>query len=77
MLAQLRALDERRATIITAIVEQGKLTDELRAQLDAAQTKTALEDLYTPYKQKRRTRATIAREKGLQPLADLILRQEQ
>ena len=77
LLAQLRALDERRATIITAIVEQGKLTDELRAQLDAAQTKTALEDLYTPYKQKRRTRATIAREKGLQPLAGLILRQEQ
>ncbi len=74
-LEQLRTLDERRTAIIEAIGEQGKLTDELRRQLLAAETRTALEDLYAPYKQKRRTRATMAREKGLQPLADLILQQ--
>ncbi|MBC8164010.1 MAG: helix-hairpin-helix domain-containing protein, partial [Roseiflexaceae bacterium] len=75
LLEQLRSLDDRRATILAAIEEQGKLSDPLRAQIAAAATKTALEDLYAPYKQKRRTRATVAREKGLQPLADLILRQ--
>ncbi|GAB4209349.1 MAG: Tex family protein [Roseiflexaceae bacterium] len=75
LLESLRALDERRAAIIASIEEQGKLTPELRAQLLAATTKTELEDLYQPYKPKRRTRASIAREKGLQPLADLILRQ--
>ncbi|HEU4328667.1 MAG TPA: Tex family protein [Roseiflexaceae bacterium] len=75
LLESLRALDERRAAIIASIEEQGKLTPELRAQLLAATTRTELEDLYQPYKPKRRTRASIAREKGLQPLADLILRQ--
>ena len=74
-LVKLRALDERRQTIITAINDQGKLTPELRQKLLAAETMTTLEDLYLPYKQKRQTRATVAREKGLEPLAKLILRQ--
>lgn len=72
---KLRTLNDRRQTILKAIGEQGKLTPELEAKLAAAATLTELEDLYQPYKQKRRTRATIAREKGLEPLADLILRQ--
>jgi uncharacterized protein len=76
LLTRLRALDERRQTIIATIEAQGKLTPELRRQLLAAETRTALEDLYQPYKPKRRTRASIAREKGLQGLADLILKQE-
>ncbi len=74
-LDHLRAMDERRDTILASIEEQGKLTDELRLKIAAAETLTALEDLYQPYKPKRRTRASIAREKGLQPLADLILQQ--
>ena len=74
-LIRLRALDARRASVLTSIEEQGKLTDELRASIHAAQTMTALEDLYAPYKKKRRTRAMIAREKGLEPLAELILSQ--
>ena len=74
-LARLRALDERRATMLTTIEAQGKLTPELRAQIDAAATLTTLEDLYLPYRPKRRTRAIIARERGLQGLADLILQQ--
>ena len=65
-------LDERRGAILASIEEQGKLTDELRDRILAADTKQALEDLYLPYKPKRRTRATIAREKGLEPLADAI-----
>src|SRR3989304_7552510 len=69
------ALDEGRATILASIEEQGKLTDELRTKISAAATLTELEDLYAPYKPKRRTRASIAREHGLQPLADLILQQ--
>src|SRR5512140_2285234 len=72
---RLRGIDERRATILASIEEQGKLTDELREAINAAETMTALEDLYAPYKPKRRTRAMIAREKGLQPLADLVLAQ--
>ncbi len=72
---RLRALDERRAAVLASIEEQGKLTDELRQKIDAAETLTALEDLYAPYRPKRRTRASIAREKGLQGLADLILTQ--
>ncbi|GAB4495410.1 MAG: Tex family protein [Anaerolineales bacterium] len=72
---RLRALDERRTAIVKSIEEQGKLTPELHAQLDSAETLTALEDLYAPYKPRRRTRASIARERGLQPLADLILGQ--
>jgi uncharacterized protein len=70
-----RALDDRRAAIVANIAEQGKLTPELEAQLAAATSRTELEDLYAPYKQKRRTRASVARERGLQPLADLILTQ--
>ena len=72
-LVRLRALDERRASILASIEEQGKLTDELRESINAAVTMTALEDLYAPYKKKRRTRAMVAREKGLEPLAELIL----
>ncbi|RPJ51806.1 MAG: RNA-binding transcriptional accessory protein, partial [Chloroflexi bacterium] len=75
-LDRLRALEERRATVLASIEEQGKLTGELRQKIQAAETMTALEDLYQPYKPKRRTRASIAREKGLQGLADLILQQE-
>ena len=74
-LTRLRALDERRATMLTTIEAQGKLTPELRGQIDAAETLTALEDLYLPYRPKRRTRAIIARERGLAGLADLILQQ--
>ena len=75
-LIRLRGLDERRVSILASIEEQGKLTDELRAAITAAVTMTALEDLYAPYKKKRRTRAMVAREKGLEPLADLILKQD-
>ena len=64
-LEYLRNLDERRETIINSISEQGKLTDELAAAISEATTLAALEDLYRPYKQKRRTRATVAKEKGL------------
>ena len=74
-LGRLRTMDERRETILASIEEQGKLTVELRKQILLAPTPTALEDLYQPYKRKRRTRASMARDKGLQPLADLILRQ--
>ncbi len=76
-LETLRALEERRQAIIASIEEQGKMTPELQRQLLAAETRTALEDLYQPYKPKRRTRASIAREKGLQGLADMILQQLQ
>ncbi|HNR47441.1 MAG TPA: Tex-like N-terminal domain-containing protein, partial [Anaerolineaceae bacterium] len=72
---RLRTLDERRAAILTSIEEQGKLTDDLRQQIEAAENITTLEDLYLPYKPKRRTRASVAREQGLQGLADLILQQ--
>ncbi|MBL3558006.1 MULTISPECIES: Tex family protein [Marinobacter] len=71
-LRYLRELDDRRATILNSIEEQGKLTDELRASIDAADTKNRLEDLYLPYKPKRRTKAQIAREAGLEPLADAL-----
>ena len=75
-LQYLRSLQERRDTILTAIEEQGKLTEELAAAIQAAKTLAELEDLYRPYKQKRRTRATIAREKGLAPLAELLFAQK-
>jgi uncharacterized protein len=75
-LGQLRELDKRREAVLKSIDEQGKLTDELRAQIDAAPTLAALEDLYMPYKPRRRTRAMIAREKGLEPLADLLFAQD-
>ncbi len=72
-LAYLRELEDRRAAILASIEEQGKLTDELRADIEAADSKARLEDLYLPYKPKRRTRAQIAREAGLEPLADGLL----
>ena len=72
-LSYLRELEDRRATIIQSIDEQGKLDDALRAAIEAADSKQTLEDLYLPYKPKRRTRAQIAREAGLAPLADLLL----
>jgi len=72
-LAYLRELEERRAAILASIEEQGKLTEELRSALLAAETKQVLEDLYLPYKPRRRTRAQIAREAGLEPLADALL----
>lgn len=75
-LSYLRNLDERRAAVLKSISEQGKLTDELAKKIDAAETLVALEDLYRPYKQKRRTRASIARERGLEPLAVTILQQK-
>ncbi|MEG2958906.1 MAG: Tex-like N-terminal domain-containing protein, partial [Oscillospiraceae bacterium] len=71
-LTYLRNLDKRRLEVKTAIESQGKLTDELSAAIDAAPTLAEVEDLYRPYKQKRRTRATIAKERGLEPLADLL-----
>jgi protein Tex len=74
-LVRMRALDERRASVLASIEEQDKLTPEIRSKLMAAETLTAVEDLYQPYKPKRRTRASIAREKGLQGLADLIQQQ--
>ena len=69
-------LEDRRATILKSIEDQGKLTDELRAKIEACMQKNALEDLYQPYKPKRRTRAMIAKEKGLEPLADKIWNHE-
>ena len=75
-LQYLRGLEERRETVKKSIDEQGKLTDELAAAIDSAKTLAEVEDLYRPYKQKRRTRATAAREKGLEPLASLLFAQE-
>lgn len=72
-LLYLRELEDRRGAILASIEEQGKLTDELRTAIVAAETKQTLEDLYLPYKQKRRTRAQIAREAGLEPLAQALL----
>lgn len=74
LLLRLKELDKRREVIIQSIDEQGKLTDDLRKKLLAVETLTDLEDLYLPYRPKRRTRATIAIEKGLEPLADAIMR---
>ena len=75
-LQYLRNLQERRETVLSSIEEQGKLTEELAAAIGKARTLAELEDLYRPYKQKRRTRATIAKEKGLEPLAELLFRQD-
>jgi len=72
-LRYLRELDDRRAAVLASIEEQGKLTDELRAALLSADTKARVEDIYLPYKPKRRTKAQIAREAGLEPLADRLL----
>ncbi len=75
-LRYLRTLEERRGVILDSIEEQGQLTPELKKQIEEAATQSALEDLYLPYRPKRRTRATIARERGLEPLAQEILQQE-
>ncbi|WP_396616146.1 Tex family protein [Lysobacter soli] len=72
-LTYLRELEDRRVAVLASIEEQGKMTDALRADIEAADSKARLEDLYLPYKQKRRTRAQIAREAGLEPLADGLL----
>lgn len=72
-LTYLRELDDRRAAVLASIDEQGKLTDDLRAALLAADTKSRVEDIYLPFKPKRRTKAQIAREAGLEPLADRLL----
>src|SRR6201985_2314626 len=72
---QLRELDKRRDAILKSLTEMGKLTPELEKQINEAETMVMLEDIYLPYRPKRKTRATAAREKGLQPLADLILEQ--
>jgi uncharacterized protein len=75
-LARLAALDSRRKAILESLEEQNVLTAELRKSVESAATLTALEDIYLPYRPKRRTRATVAKEKGLEPLAELILAQE-
>jgi len=75
-LAYFRELEDRRETILASIAEQGKLTDELKARIEATLDKSELEDLYLPYKPKRRTKATIAREKGLEPLAQYLWAQQ-
>ncbi len=75
-LRYLRNLEEKKEQVISSIREQEKLTPELERQILAAATLVAVEDLYRPYRPKRRTRATIAKEKGLEPLADLILLQQ-
>jgi uncharacterized protein len=75
-LAYVRELEDRRQTVLASIAEQGKLTDELKARIEATLDKNELEDLYLPYKPKRRTKATIAREKGLEPLAAYLWAQQ-
>lgn len=74
-LTYLRNLEEKKAQVIASIEEQGKLTEELKKQIEQAQTQVVVDDLYRPYRPKRRTRATIAKEKGLEPLADIIFEQ--
>ena len=74
-LIYLRNLEERKETVLNSIEEQGKLTEELKTQIQSTETMVAVEDLYRPYKPKRRTRATIAKEKGLEPLANTIMLQ--
>ena len=73
----LRNLEKRKEEVINSIEEQGKLTDELLVQIGTAKTLAEVEDLYRPYKQKKRTRATIAKEKGLEPLAKIIIEQKE
>jgi uncharacterized protein len=75
-LARLAALDSRRQAVLKSLEEQNVLTAELRSSVESAATLTALEDIYLPYRPKRHTRATMAKEKGLEPLAELILAQE-
>src|SRR4051794_38740818 len=75
-LAQLQELDERRSAIVKSLEERNLLTDELRGRIDAAETMAALEDVYLPFRPKRRTRAMVARERGLEPLAEFLLKQD-
>ena len=75
-LTYLRNLEEKKEQVLSSIEEQGKLTQELKSQILAAGTLVVVEDLYRPYRPKRRTRATVAREKGLEPLAALITLQQ-
>lgn len=75
-LVYLRNLEEKKAQVIASIEEQGKMTEELKAQILAAQTQVLVDDLYRPYRPKRRTRATIAKEKGLEPLASILMLQK-
>ena len=75
-LTYLRSLEDKKEQVLKSIEEQGKLTDELKEKILAAQTLVVVEDLYRPYRPKRKTRASIAKEKGLEPLAEYILRQE-
>lgn len=75
-LIYLRNLEEKKQTVLASIEEQGKLTEELRSRILAAETQVAVDDLYRPYRPRRRTRATIAKEKGLEPLANLIMLQK-
>ncbi|GAA4821827.1 Tex family protein [Algivirga pacifica] len=75
-MTQLRELDKRRESILKSIEEQGKLTDELKKKIEAADTMAVLEDIYLPYKPKRKTRASVAKEKGLEPLAETLFNQE-
>ena len=72
----LKNLEKRKQEVATAITEQGKMTEEIQAAIDSAQTMTEIEDVYRPFKQKKKTRASVAIEKGLQPLAEFILAQE-
>ena len=72
----LRNLEEKKEQVISSIEEQGKLTDALKQQILAAETLVAVDDLYRPYRPKRRTRATIAKERGLEPLANVLLLQQ-
>lgn len=74
-LKYLRNLEDKKAQVLASIEEQGMLTDELKSQIEKAETMVAVEDLYRPYRPKRRTRATIAKEKGLEPLANIVLLQ--
>ena len=76
-LTRLRSLEDRRETILKSIKEQGKLTPKVKGKIQSALTHTELEDLYQPYKPKRKTRASTAREQGLESLADKILQQEE
>ena len=72
----LRNLEEKKEQVLSSIEEQGQLTEELREKILAAQTLVAVDDLYRPYRPKRRTRATVAKEKGLEPLANILMLQK-
>ena len=75
-LTYLRNLEDKKAQVISSIEEQGKLTEELRAKIEEAQTLVVVEDLYRPYRPKKKTRASVAKEKGLEGLAEYILAQD-